>query len=152
MARVTVPPLHVPRKTTSEASKVVRACGAFNIFTWTCASRHNGKIFFDISTAKGGPGPSDFDTFDLEMCFALQRRALFRHLNFQNWSETISFLHLTWKCASRHNGVHFFDSSTSNSGPNMVCFVHVDFEICFVPQRRAIVHLSSGQLAPHPPL
>ena len=25
--------------------------------------------------------------FDLEMCFAPQRRALFRHLNFQKWSE-----------------------------------------------------------------
>ena len=24
---------------------------------------------------------------------------------------------LTWKCASRHNGVHFFDISTSKSGP-----------------------------------
>ena len=27
---------------------------------------------------------------------------------------------LTWKCASRHNGVHFFDISTSRSGPRMV--------------------------------
>ena len=35
---------------------------------------------------------------------------------------------LTWKCASRHNGVHFFDSSTSKSGPTLVCFVHFDFE------------------------
>ena len=26
--------------------------------------------------------------FDLEMCFAPQRRALFRHLNFQQWSES----------------------------------------------------------------
>ena len=59
---------------------------------------------------------------------------------------------LTWKCASRHNGVHFFDISTSKSGPSMVCFVHFDLEICFAPQRRAIFHLSSGQLAPHPPL
>ena len=25
--------------------------------------------------------------FDLEMCFAPQRRAFFRHLNFQKWSE-----------------------------------------------------------------
>ena len=25
---------------------------------------------------------------------------------------------LTWKCASRHNGVHFFNISTSKSGPN----------------------------------
>ena len=59
---------------------------------------------------------------------------------------------LTWKCASRHNGVHFFDISTAKSGPNMVCFVHFHFEMCFAPQRRAIFHLSSGQLAPHPPL
>ena len=45
---------------------------------------------------------------------------------------------LTWKCASRHNGVHFFDISASKSGPRMVWFVHFDFEMCFAPQRRAI--------------
>ena len=28
-----------------------------------------------------------FVHFDLEMCFVPQRRALFRHLNFQKWSE-----------------------------------------------------------------
>ena len=28
-----------------------------------------------------------FVHFDLEMCFAPQRRALFQHLNFQKWSE-----------------------------------------------------------------
>ena len=49
-----------------------------------------------------------FVHFDLEMCFAPQRRALFRHRNFQKWSETPSVLYiLTWKCASRHNGVQF---------------------------------------------
>jgi len=49
------------------------------------------------------------------------------------------------KCASRHNGVHFFDMSTSKSGPALVCFVHFDLEMCFVPQRRAIFlsHLAS---------
>ena len=31
---------------------------------------------------------------------------------------------LTWKCASHHNGVHFFDISTSKSGPTLRCFVH----------------------------
>ena len=52
-----------------------------------------------------------FVHFDLEMCFAPQRRALFRHLNFQKWSETWCVLYiLTWKCASRHNGVQFFIS------------------------------------------
>ena len=59
---------------------------------------------------------------------------------------------LTWKCASRHTGVHFFDISTSKSGPNLVCFVHFELEMCFAPQRRALFHLSSGQLGPHPPL
>ena len=76
------------------------------------------------------------------MCFAPQRRALFRHRNFQKWSEPLVFLTfwlrnvlrattactfstsqlpkvvrqwcvlyiLTWKCASRHNGVQFFIS------------------------------------------
>ena len=53
---------------------------------------------------------------------------------------------------SRHNGVHFFDISTSKRGPTLRCFVHFDLEMCFAPQRRAIFHLSSGQLAPHPPL
>ena len=45
---------------------------------------------------------------------------------------------LTSKCASRHNGVHFFNISTSKSGPTLVCFVHVHFEMCFAPQRRAL--------------
>ena len=57
---------------------------------------------------------------------------------------------LTWKCASRHNGVHFFDISTSKSGPDLVCFVHFDLEMYFAPQRRLIFHLSSGQRAPDP--
>ena len=59
---------------------------------------------------------------------------------------------LTSKCASGHNGVHFFDISTAKSGPHLVCFAHFDLQMCFAPQRRAIFHLSSGQLAPHPPL
>ena len=32
----------------------------------------------------------------------------------------------------------FFDIATSKSGPHLVCFVHFDFEMCFVPQRRAL--------------
>ena len=60
------------------------------------------------------------------MCFAPQRRALFRHLNFQKWSErevllafsladvlrttTACTFSTTSKCASRHNGVQFFIS------------------------------------------
>ena len=83
----------------------------FTLLTSKCASRHNGVHFFDT----------------------------FRHLNLQKWSETARFLTLlTWKCASRHNGVHFFDIATSKSGPNLVCFIHFDLEMCFAPQRRAL--------------
>ena len=103
------------------------------------------------------------------MCFAPQRRALFRHLNLQKWREHVVFCTfwlgnvlrattactfstsqlpkvvrswcvlyiLTSKCAWRHNGVHFFDISTSKSGLSMVCFVHFDFKMCFAPQQRA---------------
>ena len=41
----------------------------------------------DIWTSKSVPYSSVSCTFDFEMCFAPQRRALFRHLNFQKWSE-----------------------------------------------------------------
>ena len=80
-------PLHLPRRTTSERPKVARTCGVFNILTSKCASRHNGVHFFDISTSKSGRTLVCFAHFDLEMCFAPQRRALFRHLNFQKWSD-----------------------------------------------------------------
>ena len=112
---------------------------------YLCASRHNGVHFFNIRTSKSGANMWCFVHFDFEMCFAPQRRALFRHLNLQKWSEhgvfctfwlrnvlratmacTFStsqlpkvvrdrqFLTLlTWKCASHHNGVHFFDIATS---------------------------------------
>ena len=45
---------------------------------------------------------------------------------------------LTSKCASRHNGVHFFDIATSKSRPALRCFVHFDLEMCFAPQPRAL--------------
>ena len=61
-------------------------------------------------------------------------------LNVQKWSEPLVhvFNILTSECASRHTGVHFFDISTSKTGPSTVCFVHFDFEMCFAPQRRAL--------------
>ena len=104
------------------------------------------------------------------------------HLNFQKWSEPLSFWHfwlgnvlrattactfstsqlpkvvgewrvlyiLTWKCASRHNCVHFFDISTCKSGPTLVRFVRFDFEICFAPQLRSLFrHLNFQKWPEH---
>ena len=72
---------------TSQLPKVVRHWCVLYIFTSKCASRRNGVHFFDIATSKSGPDLRCFVHFHFEMCFAPQRRALFRHLNFQKWSE-----------------------------------------------------------------
>ena len=45
---------------------------------------------------------------------------------------------LTWKCASRHNGVHFFNISNSKTAPNPSVFNTFYFQMCFAPQRRAL--------------
>ena len=38
------------------------------------------------------------------------------------------------RCASRHNGVHFFDIATAKSGPDLVCFVRFEFKMCVAPR------------------
>ena len=76
---------------TSEPPKVARTCGALYILTWKCVSRHKGVHFFDIWSSKSGPTMVCFLHFDLEMCFAPQRRTLFRHRNLQKWSDTEVF-------------------------------------------------------------
>ena len=143
-------------------------CSLFTRCTIPCACHAKGHL----NVQKCSVPLSSF-TFDLDMCFAPQRRALFRHINFQKWFDTQvlctfwlgnvlrattastfstyqlpkvlrtpEFFHfwlgnvlrattactfstselpkavrtrcalyiLTWKCASRHNGVHFFIS------------------------------------------
>ena len=72
---------------TSQLPKVVRTPSVLYILTSKCASRHNG-VHFDISTSKSGPTLRCFVHFHGVMCFAPQRRALFRHLNFQKRSDT----------------------------------------------------------------
>ena len=80
------------------------------------------------------------------MCFSPQRCALFSTSQLpkvvRRWC---ALCILTLKCASCHNCVHFFDISTSKSGPKVWCvFVHFDFEMCFAPQRCAL--FSTSQL------
>ena len=57
---------------------------------------------------------------------------------------------LTWKCASRHNGVHFFDISNFKSAPNLVCFAHFDLETCFAPQQQRFFNISIFQNCSEP--
>ena len=145
-------PLRLPRETSSECLKVVRSWCVLYILTSKCASRHNGVHFFDISTSK--------DVRSWCVLYILTSKCASRHNGVHFFDISTSkdvrswcvLYILTSKCASRHNGVHFFDIATSKSDPSMVCFVNFDLEMCFAPQQRAIFHLSSGQMAPHPPL
>ena len=125
---------------------------------------HRDRQFFNIFTCK------------CAMCFAPQRRAIFRHRNFKKWSENVVlctfslqnalgataacnfstsqlqkvlrdrqfFSIFTWKCASRHSGVQFFDISTSKSGPELTCFVH--FHLKNVLLATAACNFSTSQL------
>ena len=56
-----------------------------------------------------------------------------------------AFSILTWKRASRHNRMHFFNISTSKSAPDLKCFVHFDLEMCFAPQHRALFNISTSK-------
>ena len=75
----------------TQLPKVVRAWCVLYIFTSKCASRHNGVHFFETQLPKVVREPSVFNTFDLEMCFAPQRRALFRHPKRQKRSAPLVF-------------------------------------------------------------
>ena len=73
-------------------------------------------------TSKSGPNMLCFCHFDVAMCFALQRRVLFQHLNFQKCSETEVFWAF-WLETLLHT-----------------------------PQRRVVSDFSSDQMSPHLPL
>ena len=82
----------LPRETTSERQKAVRACVVF----LTCWLRNvlRATSAFTFSTSQ------------------LPKVA-------QTWGV---FTFFTCTCASRHTGAHFFDIVTAKSGPNLVCF------------------------------
>ena len=105
------------------------------------------------------------------MCFAPQRRALFRHLNFQKCSEPVRILHFWLRSVLRATTGRTFSTSqltkvvrtwcfviflhiwTSKcASRHKVCFVRFYFETCFAPQRRAICHPSPDYMPLHLPL
>ena len=64
-------------------------------------------------------------------------------------SKSVSFTFFTFKCASRHNGVHFFDISTSKHAPSVRCF---SFFTCKCSLRHNGVHffdISTSKSAPN---
>ena len=102
--------LRLSRRTTSERQKVIRTCGAFNILTSTCASRHNGVHFFDISTSKNSE-PGVLYAFWLGNVLRATTACTFSTSQLPKMLRKRSVFNLfTSKRASRHNGVQLFIS------------------------------------------
>ena len=86
---------------------------------------------FDIWTSQSGGDPSVLYTFDLFCTFLLGN--VLRFSTSFSTSQLLKVLRswdvlciLTRKCASHHNGVHFFHISTSKRAPN-ACFFFFPF-------------------------
>ena len=131
-----------------------------------------------IPPAKSGPRPSEFNTFDLRMCFAPQLRALFNDSTSKSnprlWVFWYFWLRHVLRAFSHHNGAHLLNSSPAKSAPNLWClqrFGCAPFQQLNVPKcseaavffvltskctshhnRMQFVHVSSHQMVPPPPL
>ena len=112
------------------------------LLTSKCASRHNGVHFLNTSTTSGRPKVAracgNFNVFTQNVLRATTV-CTFSTSQLPKVVRDPRVLPLfTSKCASRHNGVHFFHISTSKSRPSMVCFDTFYFQMCFASQRRAL--------------
>ena len=105
-------PLRLPRETSSERPKVVRTCGVLYILTSKCASRHNSVQLFDIATSKSAPKLKCFVIFCTCWLPSVLRATTACTFSTSQLPKVVRrwcvLYILTWKCASRHNGVHFF--------------------------------------------
>ena len=73
------------------------------------------------------------------MCFAPQRRALFRHLNFQKWSDHGVFCTFSLGNVLRATTACTFSTSQLPKVVRRWGVLYIfDFEMCFAPQRRAL--------------
>jgi len=95
--------------------------------------------------------PVSFLHFWLRNVLAAQRRTLFQHLNFQKWSVAGVLCTFWLPNVLRATTACTFSTSQLPKVVRTWCALYI-LTMCFAPQRRAILHLSSGQLAPHPPL
>ena len=102
---------------------------------WQCAQFLAPPTRNDIWTSKNAQTPGDFDVL-ISKYHKLTSSVCFFNISTSRSVSVLNFV--TSKCASRHNGVHFFDISISKSSPELVCFVNFELEMCFAPQRTAL--------------
>ena len=132
---------------------MVQKAGVLHILTYKCASRHSGVPFLDIGTSKSGPRMWCFLHFDLQMCFAPQRRAIFEHWNFQNGSDNEVFCAFSLANVLRATAACHFSTSELQKWLRecgVLCIL-----TCKCASRHSGVPFFTclpEQLPPHPPL
>ena len=95
--------------------------------------------FSDISSSKSVQKHRYFVHFHLQMCFALQRRAIFSTSQVKkNVPNTSCFVHFHFQMRVSPQRRAIFARRNFHKCFSMRCFVHFHFQMCFSPQRRAI--------------
>ena len=119
-------PWRLPRETTSERPKALATWNTFLLFHLQMCLAPQRRTLFRHLNLKNGPRLRCLIhpyTFWLGRVLRATTACTFStsqfQKGFQSWSALCIF---TWKCASRHNGVHFFDSATSKSALNPSVF------------------------------
>ena len=98
---------------TSQLPKVVQSWCVLYMFTSKCALRQHGVHFSHLNFQKW----AEHEVF---CTFGLGNLCTFSTSQLPKVVPTWGVLYIwTWKCASRQNGVHFFDISTSKNDPNV---------------------------------
>ena len=82
------------------------------------------------------------------MCFAHQRRALFRHLTSKSGPRPSVFNTFDLEMCFAPQRRALFRHRNFQSRPTLRCFVHFDLEMCFAPQRRALFRHLNFQKCP----
>ena len=113
-----------------------------------CVSPQRRTIFRRVKSKKCF-GPDVLCTFSLENVRFATAAYNFSTGEEQKVLRTWRVLYIfTWKFAFRHSGVQFCDGWRAKSASDLTCFVHFHLNMCFSPQRRAILrHLNFKKCA-----
>ena len=93
-----------------------------------------------------------FVHFDFEMCFAPQRRALFRHLNCKKWSAPLVFCTFCLGNVLRATTTCPFSTSQLPKVVRTPSVLYILTCRCASRHNGVQFFISPGQLVPHPPL
>ena len=113
-----------------------------------CFSPQRRAIFQHLNFKKWSETDM-FCTFSLANVLLATAACNFSTSQLQKVLRECSVLYIfTSKCASRHSGVQFFNISTSKSGPELMCFVHFHFKMCFSHSGVQFFNISTSKSGP----